>query len=377
MLDLSDPLLYSEEQLNELTDEELNELYDNCVFLESRFNTEQMGLKILINSLYGALANKWFPLFNEKMAQAITGNGRYFIRMLADRIESALQKMHKSNQKYIISGDTDSVYYTIEPFMNMYKTKNPNATQGECVDWADMFEKKIIQPVVNDCISELCENLNAYNSEIIGAEREVISDVGVIAEKKKYYIRVLDSEGVRYTEGDPYIKIMGLEAIKSSTPEWSKKYLKESIPHILDKSEGELNSWIRELKNNFTKIDLNKIAIIGGVSRLDYKDTDKAIPIGSRASICHNKYIDENNLQDVYDKIQPGDKCKRIFLTSPNIFKSNIVAYNSERFTEDILKHNCVDYDTQFQKGFLNPIKLMTNCLNYNLERETETFDDW
>lgn len=105
---MRDPLDYTEEELNSLSIEELNKLSDISKNLSSLWHTNQLAQKVLINSLYGSLANRHFPLFNEHMAAAITGNGRYFIQKLANYIEETLQKMYKSDKPYIIYGDTDS-----------------------------------------------------------------------------------------------------------------------------------------------------------------------------------------------------------------------------------------------------------------------------
>jgi DNA polymerase I len=105
---MKDPLDYSDEELKQLSKEELNELAAQCDNLESLYNTSQLVQKLLINSLYGAIANKYFPLYNQKIAAAITGNGRYFIQKLANYIENELQRLLPSQSKYIIYGDTDS-----------------------------------------------------------------------------------------------------------------------------------------------------------------------------------------------------------------------------------------------------------------------------
>lgn len=268
----------------------------------------------------------------------------------------------------------NSFYYHIEPFMEKYQKENPGLSINEYVDWADNFEKKVVQPLIQRSIEDFANELNAYNKDVIGCEREIISDSAVFTKKKKYYARVRDSEGTRFPEDAPYIKVMGLDIIKSTTPMWSKKYLKDAIPHILDKDEQDLINWIHEIKSEFTQVDKNKIAIVGGVSSLDYNITDKGIPIGSRSALVHNKYIEDNNLDKKYPPIQPGDKCKKIFLITPNKFDSNIIAYTSDEFINEI---DCVDYDTQFEKGFMKPLALMVNALNYNLNKETESIDDW
>lgn len=374
---MKDVLEFTEKELRELPISELELLLKKAEDGESLYNTRQLVEKTMINSLYGAMANKWFPLFNELMAGAITGNGRFFIQNLAINIEDTLQKLLQQEKPYIIYGDTDSVYYHIEPFVERYMQQNPGLPIGDYVTWADNFEKKIIQPVIAKTIDEFANKLNAYNKDKIGAEREIIADAAVFTAKKKYYARVRDSEGTRYSDDAPKIKVMGLEIIKSSTPIWSKKYLKEAIPHILDKDENDLRDWIKSIKNEFTKVNLNQIAAVGSVSRIDYKLGDKGVPFGSRAALIHNKYLKDHNLEDQYAPIQAGDKCKRIFLQTPNVFNSEIIAFTNDGFVKEILKYNCVDYDTNFEKNFMKPLDLMVAPMNYNLDKETAELDDW
>ncbi len=269
----------------------------------------------------------------------------------------------------------NSIYFHIEPFMQKYQEKNPSLSINEYVDWADAFEKKVIKPIVNTCIEDFAIELNAYNKEMIGADREIIADVAVFCAKKKYYARVRDNEGTRYPENDPKIKIMGLEIIKSGTPVWSKKQLKLAIPFILDKDEQDVRNWLQKIKWEFTNQKLNDIAGVAGVSNLDYVLGQKGIPMGSRAALSHNKYIKENNLQDKYEAIHPGDKTKRLFLITPNKFNTDVIAYTNDLFTKEL--EGCIDYDKNFEKNFLAPLDLMVKVLKYNLEKETEDLDGW
>jgi hypothetical protein len=373
---MKDPLDYSDEELKQLSKEELNELAAQCDNLESLYNTSQLVQKLLINSLYGAIANKYFPLYNQKIAAAITGNGRYFIQKLANYIENELQRLLPSQSKYIIYGDTDSVYYNIKPFMEKVIEQQPDKTIDEYTTIADDLEKKIIQPVIQKTINDFAEELNAFNKDVIGAEREVIADSGVFTAKKKYYLRVRDSEGTRFPSDNPYIKVMGLEIVRSSTPKWCQAKLKEAIPKILDSDEETIKNWVKELKEEFRTIDLVQISQVSGVSNMAYDlMRDKGIPIGSRSSLVHNKYIEDNNLQNEFNLIQEGDKTKRLFLIEPNPFRSNIVAYIDDRFVQHLKDY--VDYDTNFDKSFMSPLKIMVEALSWDIEKKTETLDDW
>lgn len=105
---MKDPLEYSVEELNSLSTEELEELYHNAQMKEDEYHTAQLCKKVTINSLYGALGNAFFPLFNQEIAQAITGNGRFYIQHTADLIEKTLSEKLPSSKKYIVYGDTDS-----------------------------------------------------------------------------------------------------------------------------------------------------------------------------------------------------------------------------------------------------------------------------
>lgn len=374
-------LEYSREELESLSYDELSSLLKEAEFGESLWNTKQMTLKIQINSLYGALANSHFSLFNEQMAAAITGNGRYFIQKLSNYIEEKLQSILPSSKKYILYNDTDSAYYHIEPFMERYQEQNPNLEIGEYVTWADNFEKKVIQPVIEKCIQDFATELNAYNPSVIGAEREIIADTAVFSAKKKYYARVRDSEGTRYPDSDPKIKKMGLEVVKSSTPVWSISRLEQAIPKIFDGTESALKEWVNRLREDFKNAPLSDIAAVSSVKTVEYNPLDldkngkpKSINIGTKSAMAHNNYVKTNNIQHKYNLIQSGDKTKRLFLSVPNKFQSNIVAFTNESFTDEL---DCVDYDTNFEKGFLNPLQIMIESLGWDLYKKTETLDEW
>ena len=276
----------------------------------------------------------------------------------------------------------NSAYYNIEPFMERYQKQNPNLSINEYVDWADNFEKKIIQPIIQHTVDDFCEELNAYNKEKIWAEREIIADTAIFNAKKKYFARVRDSEGTRFPESDPKIKKMGLEVVKSSTPIWAKKRLEEAIPHIFDKDEADMKSWLQSIKEDFIKTNLNDIAQVSSVSKTEYDPTDldkngkpKSLNIGTKSAMATNNYIKSNNLLDKYNLLQSGDKTKRLFLIEPNIFGSNIVSFTDDNFVKEL--EGMVDYDLQFEKSFLIPLQIMVAPLGYDLLNQSQALDDW
>jgi len=317
-------------------------------------------------------------LFNESIARSITGNGRYFIRLLANDIQEKLNKVIPGYE-YILAGDTDSVYFTLEPFVKKYcKDKDTMET----VDWLDDFYNNIINKIVNRTIKNFSERLNLYKPDYIGVEREVISDKAIFLAKKKYAMRVLDNEGNRYTTEDPYIKIQGLETIQGGVAPFSKMYLKQSIPMILDKTEAEIKTWVKTLRDEFVSTDLTNIAKTIGISKIEnpewgtIKDGRKVSPpSNSKAAIATNKWLKDNNKQEEFPLIEAGDKAMMLYVKEPNSFGNDRFAFLNNKFSE--LFRNEIDFDLNWEKSFLKPLKNMTDPLGYDIDRKTEEIDEW
>jgi DNA polymerase len=339
----------------------------------------QMTLKILINSLYGACASRHFLLANPDMAAAITSSGRFFIQLTANNVERRLQELLPSDEPYVISGDTDSFYYTLRNMVARKFGENANASTPGIIDWVDSFEKKVIQKIIQDSIEEYAEILNIADPSQIGVEREIISDRAFFVAKKRYAARVLDMEGVRFSLDDPYIKAMGLEIARSSTPAWVKKKLQESITVILDNDQYGVRKWRDETKLQYQDQPLEDICAVQGVSSLDYNINDKGIPQGSKAAIAHNNWVKQQGLEDSIELLQPGEKYKRCYLLTPNRFGTEIISFGDSKIAKIIEEDGIFDYQTNFQKQFEQPLERMVESMNYDI-RDVPVFgslDDW
>lgn len=381
--------------MQKLTVEELLEKnlswFDTCSIEELEYYIEvlesasvsdhitQLTLKILINSLYGALANAHFILANPDMAAAITSSGRFFIQLVANNVERELQALLPSDEPYVIYGDTDSFYYTIQNIVSRKFGEDASASTPGIVDWVDSFEKKVIQKIIQDSIEEYAEILNIADPSQIGVEREVISDRAFFVAKKRYAARVLDMEGVRFNLDDPYIKTMGLEIARSSTPAWVKKKLQESISVILDNDQYGVRKWRDETKLQYQNQPLEDICAVQSVNSLDYNLGDKGIPQGSKAALAHNNWVKLQGLEDTIELLQPGEKYKRCYLLTPNRFGTEIISFADSKIAKIIEEDGIFDYQTNFQKQFEQPLERMVESMNYDIRDVPvfESLDDW
>lgn len=265
----------------------------------------------------------------------------------------------------------NSNYYSLSSIKHLIFDENDDIQTK--VNKMDNFIQSVVDPAIKKINDEYARIHNAYDGKQINAEREAIADSGVLVAKKRYFLRVYDMEGVRYDE--PYMKKMGIELIKSSTPKFSKKYLNESLNIILDGNNNDLINWLGNVKALFTNANIIDISKTSSVNKINYTQND-IIPINSRAAMVYNNYIKNNKLDDQFSYIQAGDKIKMVYLKEPNIFKSNIIGFNSSNFIENYRQY--IDWDTNWEKHFLKPLEIMIQAMDYKLKNVTkDTLDDW
>lgn len=379
-------LALSTKDLEAMQTEDLKKLLVIAQDKGDEFYTMQIAYKTLINSLYGALGNKAFVLFNEKIAQAITGNGRFFVKSLGMNINKRLQNMLPYEDTYWNYSDTDSDYYTVAPFVYKFEREHPEATLLDKVKFCHDFSESVIDPIIQETIDDFCERLNALDPSACGAKMEVIADKVIFLAKKKYIARLRESESSVYPENHPKIKAMGVDLIKSTTAPFAKKYLNQAVDILFDGTNNDLLNWLETVKQKFCNSSIADVAVTSSVSRLDYDFTKDIVPINSRAAIYYNKFLKDKNLTNKFTLIQPSDKIKFVHLRTPNPFaqdvknisgktiKPNVFAFLEDEFGEQLRKY--IDWDEQFEKVFISPLKLMTDAVKYQVRRAMPSLFD-
>jgi len=339
----------------------------------ARFNNLQLSKKVSLNSAYGALGNEYFRLFDIRQAIAITTSGQLVIRWIENKLNDYLNKLLDTKDKdYVIASDTDSIYLCLDELVSRtIKETNPSINTKSIVKFLDKICETKIQSFIDKCYYDLAEYLNVI-SQKMQMKREAIADKGIWTAKKRYILNVYNNEGVEYAK--PQVKIMGLEVVKSSTPSSCRKKLKEAIDIIINKDESFVIQFIEDYRKEFNKEDLSEIAFPRGVNGLD-KFSDKTniygkgCPIHVRGSLLYNNLLKKSKkLDKKYPYIKEGDKIKFIFLKEPNIIRSNIIAFNGSLPVEFDL-HKYIDYDTQFEKSFVDPLKIILDSIGWKTEK--------
>ena len=180
-----------------------------------------------------------------------------------------------------------------------------------------------------------------------------------------------DSEGVRYEQ--PKLKIMGLEAVKSSTPAPCRQMIKDGLKLIMTKTEDDLIEYIDTSRKKFNNLSVEEISFprtVNDVVKHKAQSTiyGKGTPIHVRGALLYNHIIKEKNLDKKYAVIQNGEKIKFCYLKLPNPIRENVISYIQE-FPKELALDKYIDYDLQFNKAFLEPMRVILDAIGWKVEK--------
>lgn len=342
------------------------------------FENQQMTVKILLNSLYGALGNKYFRYFTMEIAEGITLTGQYIIKWAEKNVNAYLNSVLKTREDYVIAIDTDSVYVRLDALVNKVYGVNGQVDlpKDKIVDFLDKVCAKIESDVLDVAFKELMENTGAFKQRI-SMKRESIADRGIWSAKKRYILNVWDNEGVRYTK--PKLKIMGIEAIKSSTPAPCREAFKELFNILISGTETQTQQFIADFRKRFNSLPVEEKSFPRGVSAVQkYVDKKtkwyiKGTPINSRAAIIHNYLLDRHSLKNI-PPIKAGDKIKYVYLNPRNPLREDVIGY-TDILPKEFDMHRYIDNTKQFDKAFLDPAKIILDSIGWKAEEESSLED--
>ena len=202
-------------------------------------------------------------------------------------------------------------------------------------------------------------------------KRENIADRGIWTAKKRYILNVWDSEGVRYE--DPKLKMMGIEAVKSSTPAPCRKMIKDALKLMMTGTEEDVIDFIDKSRDEFKKLPPEDISFPRSASDVvKYKSSStiyiKGTPIHIRGALLFNHYVKKNKLDNKYSLIQNGEKIKFCYLKKPNSIHENVISFIQD-FPKELNIDKYVDYDLQFEKSFVEPLKAILDAIGWNVEK--------
>jgi len=334
----------------------------------SRYDNLQLAKKVSLNSAYGALGSKYFRFYDLRMALAVTLAGQLSIRWIEGELNRYLNKLLKTENDYVIAADTDSIYLNLGPLVS--KVYSGEKEVNQVISFMDKVCEDKIQPFIDASYQNLASYVHAYDQKM-QMKREALADKGIWTAKKRYILNIYNNEGVQYKE--PKMKVMGLEMIKSSTPAAIREKMRESIKIMMQGTEEDIHAFIADFKETFKQLPPEDISFPRGMNGLkEYSDSvslyKKGTPIHVKGAILYNARLKALKLEKKYPLIQEGEKIKFTYLKMPNPIKDTVISYPS-RLPQEFGLQEFIDYDVQFSKAFIEPIKVVLDCMGWSTEK--------
>ena len=359
-----------------LSDDELLNLHAQTVRSVTKWSNFQQVRKICLNSLYGAIGNTYFRYYKLDNAEAITLTGQVAIRWIERKINEYLNNALKTNDvDYVIASDTDSIYLNLGDLVGRV-APDGSLPSERIVEILNQFCEDKIVPYIDASYGELSDYLQCYEKTLV-MKRECIAERGIWTAKKRYILNVWDNEGVRYQ--DPSLKMMGIEAVRSSTPAPIRGYIKQALDIIMGGTEDELIEFIAEKRREWESLPPEEIGFPRTANNVDrYADAvslyKKSTPMHIRGSLLFNHYLKQRKVTNKYNLISSGEKIKYIQLRTPNPTGENVISFINELPVEFGL-HSFIDYDIMYQKGFIDPLQGILDVIGWQTEKQATLFD--
>jgi hypothetical protein len=86
-----------------------------------------------------------------------------------------------------------------------------------------------------------------------------------------------------------------------------------------------------------------------------------------KGAILYNHLVKENKLSGKYPYIQEGDKVKFVNMKQPNIYTSSAFSFITF-FPKELDIRDRIDYDVQFTKAFVEPLRFITEKMNWLID---------
>jgi DNA polymerase elongation subunit (family B) len=295
----------------------------------ARYNNLQLAKKVSLNSAYGALGSQYFRFYDLRMALGVTSAGQLSIRWIENKLNQYMNKLLKTDKDYVIASDTDSIYLRLS---ELVKKVHPETSDiKNVIAFMDRVCEDKIQPFIDESYKELADYVHAFEQKM-QMKREALANKGIWTAKKRYIMNVYNNEGVQYNE--PHMKVMGLEMVKSSTPQSIRGKMSDTIKLMINGTESDVQDFIAKFREDFKSLPPEEISFPRGMNGLkDYSDKTtmykKGTPIHVKGAIIYNHNLEKLGLTKKYPLIQEGEKIKFTYLRQPNPFKDNVISYPS------------------------------------------------
>ena len=180
-------------------------------------------------------------------------------------------------------------------------------------------------------------------------------------------VKVLDTKNQRW-------KSVVWKRLDLQPPSYFRDKLYKAYVIIINQTNDDIIDFIEQIKQDTKQQGYLNIAFPRGCNGLQkYSNRTKIYwertPIQVRGALLYNHYVRSNDLTHKYPLIQEGEKIKFLYLKMPNPIGENVISFFNTLPAEFNLD-KYVDYKTQFDKSFYDPLSNVLECIGWDTERK-------
>ncbi|MGL4353180.1 MAG: hypothetical protein ACRCTP_04485, partial [Aeromonas popoffii] len=275
--------------------------------------------------------------------------------------------------RYVVYGDTDSIYLCLTPIAKMNGWKELETL--EYVENVDNFERTMIQPWIKGHCEALKGTLGSYEQRMFWGREVICKHGGILQAKKRYALLVDNSEGVQYAH--PKLKVTGLESKKSTTPELCVPWLEACYKKAIQKDEMGIHKAVKEYREVYYSQPPEAVSVASSVANVNkYRagntwEPVKKTPYQASSSLLHNRLVEEAG--GTTPPIEDGSKIMLVNLTD-NPWGRGYIAFQGFWPEELDYVRKYIDYPGLFDKSFIQPLQLLLDAVKMNTKPKVNVF---
>jgi DNA polymerase elongation subunit (family B) len=356
------------------------------------FDSRQHTMKIVSNSLYGALGAPGFRFYDIDNAESITLTGRTVIKHAMNKGDEWFTKQTGVDKDYVIYVDTDSNYFSAKPIIDLMESKfNRDLSRDEKID-ITYKTSQAVEAYINSSWDEFCKHFLNSNKHFLNIKQEYVAEAGFWIAKKRYAQKIISEKGVKIsklTDGKKEWKldVKGMDVVRSNFPSAFRSLMSTILIGILDKTEKlKIDDIIIKFKEEIPKKPLMDIMFPVGVKELKKYQTDSSgtfaayktgTPVHVKSALNYNNLLDHFKIT-TSQKIIDNEKIKWTYL-KPNRFGLDSCAVKGFNDPPEIISFitEHIDYDKVFERALVNKLTDFYSALNWGAVPKNDNWADF
>ena len=358
------------------------------------FDSRQHTMKIVNNSLYGALGAPGFRFHDLDNAESITLTGQQVIRHAMMKGNEWFTKQTGVDKEYVIYVDTDSNYFSAKPIIDLMESKLGKPLSKE--EKIDITYKtsQVVEKYINDSWDGFCKHFLNSDKHFLNIKQEYVSESGLWIAKKRYAQKIISEKGVlisQMTNGAKEWKldVKGMDVVRSNFPKAFREFMSGILIDILNISEKKkIDDKVLAFREDMKQKPMFDIMFPTGVKELKKYKTkkDKGQMFGDRVKgtpVHAKSALNYNDLMEYYkvtasQPIMDGEKIKWTYLKN-NPFGLESCAVKGFEDPEEILKFitQYIDYEKIFTASLENKLGDFYSALNWGSIPKNDNMSDF